>query len=108
MRFRKDGGKHENRNLLTLCEGHHLAVHAGSLMIEGDAIDARFTWSKQSNYKIETRVVECRAALRAKGIAKDLIKVAVAATRTHVGKQDLTTQQWVDIALTKLPSPPGP
>jgi hypothetical protein len=115
MKFWKDGGKHENRNLLTLCEGHHLAVHAGSLIIEGDALDPKFTWSKQSNYKIETRAVECTAALRAKGIAKELIKAAVAATRTHVGKQDLTTQQWVDIALAELPTearhdghPPNP
>jgi hypothetical protein len=103
MKFWKDGGKHENRNLLTLCEGHHLAVHAGSLLIEGDAVDPKFTWSKQSNFKIETRVVECRAALRARGVAKELIKPAVEATRTHVGQHDLTTAQWIEIALTKLP-----
>jgi hypothetical protein len=74
-------------------------------VIAGDAADARFTRAPQSNYKIETRVVECTAALRKSGIAKDLIKAAVEATRTHVGKQDLTTQQWIDVALTKLPPP---
>jgi hypothetical protein len=99
-----NGGEAVPRNLLCLCEGHHLAVHAGSLVITGDAIDPRFTWSKQSKYKIETRVVECIAALRSQGVAKELIKRAIAATRTHVGNQDLTTQQWIDIAVSKLPA----
>jgi hypothetical protein len=100
--FLVNGGKNSLPNLITLCEGHHLAVHEGSLVIEGDATNARFTRAPQNNYKIETRVVECIAALRKRGVAKELIKPAVEATRTHVGKQDLTTQQWIDIALTEL------
>jgi hypothetical protein len=98
------GGEAVPLNLLCLCEGHHLAVHAGSLIIEGDGLDPRFTWSKQSSYKIETRAVECASALRKRGVAKELIKPTVAAVRTHVGKQDLTAKQWLDIALTKLAS----
>lgn len=97
------GGKNTLANLITLCEGHHLALHEGGLEIEGDAFTAKFVFKPQSKFKIETRVVECRAALRARGVAKELIKPAVEATRTHVGMQDLTTQQWVDIALTRLP-----
>ena len=103
IEFFMNGGEAVPRNLLCLCEGHHLAVHAGSLVITGDASNAQFTWSKQSKYKIETRVVECIAGLRARGVDKALIKEAVAKTRTHVGSQDLTAQQWIDIALTKLP-----
>ena len=49
--------------------------------------------------------MECAAALRAKGIASEQIKSVIAATRAHVGMQDLTTRQWVDIAMTKLPRP---
>jgi hypothetical protein len=105
IEFFMNGGEAVPRNLLCLCEGHHLAVHAGSLVISGDAIDPRFTRSKQSKYKIETRAVETAAALRGRGIAKELVKPAVEATRTHVGNQDLTTAQWIEIALAKLPGP---
>jgi hypothetical protein len=35
-------------------------------------------------------------------VPKAQIKAIVEATRTHVGKHDLTTRQWVEIALTKL------
>ena len=103
IEFFMNGGEAVPRNLLCLCEGHHLAVHAGSLVITGDALNPQFTWSKQSKFKIESRVVACIAALRAKGVAKELIKPAIAATRTHVGNQDLTTQQWIDVAVSKLP-----
>ncbi|HUS27727.1 MAG TPA: hypothetical protein VMZ53_04445 [Kofleriaceae bacterium] len=104
VKFVANGGENVISNLVCLCEGHHLAVHAGTLIIEGDATSARFTCSKQSNYKIETRVVECTAALRDRGVPKAAIKAAVAATRTHVGKQDLTAAQWLAIALTKVPT----
>lgn len=103
IEFFMNGGEAVPSNLLCLCEGHHLAVHTGTLVIKGDAINPTFTWSKQSSYKIETRAVECTAALRARGVAKELIKPTMAAVRTHVGQQDLTVQQWIDIALTKLP-----
>jgi predicted GNAT family acetyltransferase len=96
---------HTLPNLITLCEGHHLALHEGSLVIEGDATSARFIRVPQNKYKIETRVVECTAALRKRGVAKETIKAAVEATRTHVGRQDLTAQQWIDIALTKVSAP---
>ncbi|HUS29240.1 MAG TPA: hypothetical protein VMZ53_12045 [Kofleriaceae bacterium] len=103
IKFWMHGGVTTAPNLLCLCEGHHLAVHAGSLVITGDAVTAAFTWSKQNSFKIETRAVECTAALRARGIAKRAVRTAVDATRTHVGQQDLTAQQWIDIALSKLP-----
>ena len=87
---------------------HHgfaqFAVHAGSLVIEGDATNARFTRVPQNKFKIESRVVECIAELRKRGVAKELIKPAVEATRAHVGQQDLPARQWIDIALTKLPT----
>ncbi|HUS27510.1 MAG TPA: HNH endonuclease signature motif containing protein, partial [Kofleriaceae bacterium] len=102
--FREDGGANEAPNLIALCEGHHLALHEGSLVIEGDATNARFTRRAQNNFKIATRAVECAAGLRARGVAKELVKAAVDATRTHVGQHDLTTRQWIDIALTKLPA----
>jgi hypothetical protein len=103
IKFRMHGGDNSFPNLITLCEGHHLAVHEGSLVIEGDATNARFTRVPQNKLKIESRVVECTAALRKRGIAKELIKPAVEATRAHVGRHDLTTAQWIEIAISKLP-----
>jgi hypothetical protein len=103
IEFFMNGGEAVPMNLLCLCEGHHLAVHAGSLVITGDALNPTFTWSKQSKFKIETRAVECRTALRSRGVEKALVTAAVEATRTHVGNQDLTVKQWVEIAVSKLP-----
>jgi hypothetical protein len=100
--FLMHGGKNVLSNLITLCEGHHLALHEGALVIEGDAATARFTRRSQNNFKIVTRAVECAAELRKRGVPRKQIKAAVEAARAHVGKHDLTTRQWVDIALTKL------
>jgi hypothetical protein len=103
IEFLMHGGDNSMPNLITLCEGHHLAVHAGSLVLDGDATNARFTRVPQNKFKIESRVVECRAELRRRGVAKELIKAAVEATRAHVGANDLTARQWIEIALSKLP-----
>src|SRR5690606_24792587 len=35
LRARAEGGTHEPDNLVTLCAGHHAALHAGRLSIEG-------------------------------------------------------------------------
>ncbi|HLV67580.1 MAG TPA: HNH endonuclease, partial [Polyangiaceae bacterium] len=35
LRARAEGGTHEPDNLVTLCGGHHAALHAGRLAIEG-------------------------------------------------------------------------
>lgn len=45
IRFRSDGGGNELSNLLTLCSGHHALLHAGQLVIRGEAPHAlEFTW----------------------------------------------------------------
>ncbi|HUS33074.1 MAG TPA: HNH endonuclease signature motif containing protein [Kofleriaceae bacterium] len=97
-----NGGPNEAPNLIALCEGHHLALHAGTLIIEGDATNARFTFRAQSKFEMARRAVECAAELRKRGVAKGLVKAAVDATRTHVGSQNLTLEQWVDVALRKV------
>jgi hypothetical protein len=45
----------------------------------------------------------CFASVTHLALHEGSLKSAVEATRTHVSKQDLTTRQWIDIALTKLP-----
>jgi Holliday junction resolvase RuvA-like protein len=45
IRFRSDGGGNELSNLLTLCSGHHALVHAGQILIRGEAPHAlEFSW----------------------------------------------------------------
>lgn len=47
IRFRSDGGGNKLSNLLTLCSGHHTLLHAGQLIIRGEAPHAlEFSWRK--------------------------------------------------------------
>jgi Holliday junction resolvasome RuvABC DNA-binding subunit len=87
--------------LITLCEAHHLALHEGSLVLEGAPPNVTFTRRTNSNFNLATRAVETAAALRRLGFGPDEVKAAVAATRAHVGKYDLPIEQWIRIALGK-------
>jgi hypothetical protein len=99
------GGKHELSNLITLCEGHHLALHEGSLLLEGMPPNVTFTRRTHSSFNLASRAVETAAALRRLGYKNDEVRAAVAATRTHVGKYALPIEQWIKIALSKCPRP---
>jgi hypothetical protein len=99
------GGKNVLSNLITLCEGHHVALHEGSLVLEGVPPDVTFTRRSNNNFKVATRAVETAAALRQLGYKPDEVKAAVSATRTHVGTYDLPLEQWIKIALGKCPRP---
>lgn len=45
IQFRSDGGGNELSNLLTLCSGHHAQLHAGLLIVRGEAPHAlQFSW----------------------------------------------------------------
>jgi hypothetical protein len=100
-----NGGKHELSNLIALCEAHHLALHEGSLLLEGAAPNVTFTRRSNSRFAVAARAVETAAALRRLGYKPAEIKAAVDATRTHVGKYDLPIEQWIKIALSKCPRP---
>ena len=95
---REKGGTHTIENLLTLCEGHHLAHHEGSLLITGPASKAHFTKRAHNSFKIVTRAVETTKALKAQGFDKLVVKAAMEKTRTHVGDADLTLEHWIEIA----------
>jgi hypothetical protein len=99
------GGKNLLSNLIALCEGHHLALHEGALVMEGVPPDVTFTRRSNNNFKVATRAVDTAAALRRLGYKNDEVKAAVAATRTHVGSYDLPLEQWIKIALSKCPRP---
>lgn len=96
------GGAHEESNLITLCEAHHLAIHRGTLALQGSAVDATFIFAGASRFTVETRVVETKAALRKRGIAKEQAAAVVDAVRTHVGTQPLSSNDWLKLALERV------
>lgn len=100
-----NGGQNVLTNLICLCEAHHLALHEGSLILEGIPPNVTFTRRSNNNFKVATRAVETATALRQLGYGPDEVKAAIDATRTHVGKYDLPLEQWIEIALSKCPRP---
>jgi Holliday junction resolvasome RuvABC DNA-binding subunit len=89
--------------LLTLCEGHHLAVHRGTLIIRGAAPDVTFEFATleeaASSFAIESRAVETQRALEQLGFKRHEAAAAVRAARTHVGTTDQPIDVWLKAAL---------
>jgi hypothetical protein len=99
------GGSHDETNLLTLCEAHHRAVHAGTLGVHGAAPDVTFTFVGASRFATEARAVETKSALVKLGFTKQEASAAVDAVRTHVGDEALSIEEWLKLALAKCPRP---
>ena len=104
---RAEGGANTEENVLTLCESHHLALHAGALIIEGTASNPRFTRRAHNAFAIAERAIETGKALKALGFDKRQVASAVSAARTHVGTAELSLEQWIRIALGYCPKPVG-
>jgi len=102
---REHGGTHEIENLICLCEGHHLAHHKGSLLIEGPASSAKITKRAHNSFAIAERAIETAKALRASGFDKREVKAAMDRTRAHVGTEPHSLEQWIKIALSYCPKP---
>ena len=96
------GGSHDESNLITLCEAHHLAIHRGTLVLRGSAMDAAFTFAGANRFIAEARVVETKSALRRRGISKAQAAAVVDAVRTHVGAQPLSSEDWLRLALREV------
>ena len=102
IRPRALGGSHDESNLITLCEAHHLAIHRGTLVLRGSAIDATFTLAGANRFTTEARVVETKAALRRRGISKEQAAAVVDAVRTHVGTEPLSSEDWLRLAVERI------
>jgi hypothetical protein len=94
------GGTHSYDNLACLCEAHHIALHEGALHITIDAKTGEVTVRREGRnaYTRATRAVEAAKALRAAGVAKEAVRDAIERTKTHVGKTDVSVEQWIEIA----------
>jgi hypothetical protein len=99
------GGTHTLENILSLCESHHLAHHAGALIIDGTANNATFTRRAHNSFAVAERVVETTAVLRTLGFDKHEVSTAIEKARAHVGTAELTLEQWIKIALSYCPKP---
>jgi Holliday junction resolvasome RuvABC DNA-binding subunit len=99
------GGQHTEENILSLCESHHLANHAGALIIEGTATNATFTLRAHNAFAIAERVVDTKLALKSLGFDKHEVSTAIEKARTHVGTAELTLEQWIKVALSYCPKP---
>jgi len=102
-----EGGEDTLENLISLCESHHIALHEGALVLEGDAVTARFTRRAQSGVEAISHAVETAQALRTLGFRKDEANAAMEKARAHVGTAQLTLEQWIKIALSYCPRPLG-
>ena len=98
------GGSHDEWNLITLCEAHHLAIHRGTLIATGRAPDVMFSFAAANRFTIESRVVETKRELERRGIEKRVASDAANAIRTHVGMQALSREEWLKLALANCAS----
>ncbi len=97
---RKHGGTNDLSNLITLCEAHHRAHHDGTLVIErGNDGALRFRREGRNNFTRAGRAVATRDALRARGFSREASAEIMKRTLSHVGLNDVSTEQWLAIAL---------
>jgi len=105
LRARALGGTHDEWNLITLCEAHHLAIHRGTLVATGRAPNVTFTFVAANRFAIESRVVDTKRELERRGVARLVASAAVNAVRTHVGAQPLSSEEWLTLALARCAVP---
>jgi putative flippase GtrA len=98
------GGAHDEWNLITLCEAHHLAIHRGTIVAIGRAPDLTFKFVEANRFTFETRVVDTKRELERRGFSKQVASAAVNAVRTHVGTQPLSSNEWLKLALARCPT----
>ncbi len=68
-------------------------------MIARVADEVVFRREGRNRFTRATREVETKAALRARGFDAGRVKQIMARTITHVGANDLSAEQWLDVAL---------
>jgi len=102
---REKGGTHEVENLITLCESHHLAHHAGGLIIEGHASNPTIVRRAHNKFTQTTREIDAARALKAAGFQRHEVRAAIEKARAHVGTTELSLEQWIKIALRYCPRP---
>ncbi len=96
---REHGGTNDLLNLICLCEAHHLAHHAGTLVIERVGEEVTFRREARNRFTRATREVGTKEALRGRGFDPEQVKAIMTRTVTHVGESDISAEQWLAIAV---------
>jgi len=96
---REHGGTNELFNLISICEAHHLAHHAGTLVIGRDGDELTFRFEGRNRFTRKTREVATKEALRKRGLERAHVQAIMARTVNTVGESDLSEEQWLAIAL---------
>jgi hypothetical protein len=106
--LRSEGGSHRADNLLTVCGGHHRALHRGELSVECDAAGLRFQHADGSVYggvanpKLLDTVSKVFSALRRMGFRESEVRRALDALREREALQNASIQEWLRGALQWL------
>jgi predicted GNAT family acetyltransferase len=74
------------------------------LVATGKAPDVSFTFVAANRFTVEARVVETKRELERRGFARQVASAAVKAVRTHVGTQQLSSEEWLKLALAECPT----
>jgi hypothetical protein len=96
---REHGGTNELFNLISICEAHHLAHHAGTLVIGRNGDEFTFRFEGRNRFTRKTREVATKEALRKRGLERAHVQAVMARTVNTVGESDLSEEQWLAIAL---------
>ncbi len=106
---REDGGSHEPKNLVLLCDGHHAALHRGTLAIRGEAPD-RLTFDRRHDAHVgvsrldrATLRVQARDALVKLGFKPAEASAAVDAARARLAT-DVNLELLLRTALAHCPN----
>jgi hypothetical protein len=108
LRLRSEGGDHDPAGLLSLCGAHHLRLHEGLLLIEGDSVaSVRFLHADGTEYGggSDASVVGVMGlaygALRNMGFGETQTKRALATVRARGGRAG-TAEDVVRAALAAI------
>jgi len=96
---REHGGTNDLFNLISICEAHHLAHHAGTLVIGRNGDEFTFRFEGRNRFTRKTREVATKEALRKRGLERSQVQAVMARTVNTVGESDLSEEQWLAIAL---------
>jgi hypothetical protein len=96
---REHGGTNELSNLTVLCEAHHLCHHEGTLGIQRVGDQLVFRREGRNSFTRACREVATRRALHERKYDREQIAEIMRRTVAHVGKSDLSEEQWLGIAL---------
>jgi 5-methylcytosine-specific restriction endonuclease McrA len=107
IRGRAEGGNHEAENLTLLCDGHHRALHAGTLVITGIApnLTVRFPHVETpSSFALSAMTAEAKQALRTMGFRAPDVSQFIEAALASEPKP--TTLEALIVAALKHSRPP--